>query len=166
VRRTTLFLGALVFIQAESCKGSDDPEAIARRFVDAYYVEYDFDHALELADGAAVERLQQEKALVDDARQKVPVAQSRSRTYYEAPEKRLVKDDLAHFTFDLEIRQGSSTIARTAVILVARRQDAWKVIGFREGEGQGAQPIGAVGPGGVPTSTGAARRETRTSSTR
>jgi hypothetical protein len=138
VRRTTLFLGALVFIQAESCKGSNDPDSLARGFIDAYYVEYDFERALTLTEGAATERLKEEKKLVDDARSKVPIEQSRSRTYYAEPEKHQVKDDLIHYTFKLEIRQGSSTLERTAVILARKQQDVWKVIGFRE-ESEGGQ---------------------------
>ena len=117
--RILLFFLAFVSVFQHGCARENDPDRLAKGFVDAYYIEYDFERALTFAQGAAVMRLEREKALVDDARQKVAVAQSRSRTYYSEPEKRQVQPDLIHYTFELEIRMGSSDIRRTAIIMLA-----------------------------------------------
>src|SRR5262249_14552019 len=81
VARIPLLSLAMFFALAAGCKDLGDPDQLAQAFVDAYYLEYDFDRALALADGAAALRLKEEKSLADEARGKVAVAQSRSRTY-------------------------------------------------------------------------------------
>ncbi len=127
-----------------ACKGSSGPDAVAAAFVDAYYIEYDFARALTYADGAAKSRLEEEKKLVDDARQKTELQYAKTHVYYDMPEKRAVGDDLVHYTFHLDIQQGTSKLARTAVVMLARQSgkprgaaDEWRVIAFRE-EGQPA----------------------------
>lgn len=118
-----------------ACKGSSGADAVASAFVDAYYIEYNFDRALTYASGAAQERLLEEKKLVDVARQQADLQIARTHVYYDTPEKHAVNDDLVHFTFALEIHQGQSDIRRTAVIMTARENGTWRVIAFRE-EGQ------------------------------
>lgn len=150
--RIYLFLQVMFFALAMGCRdGANDPDACAKAFVDAYYIEYDFDRALALAEGPATERLKTEKALVDDARSKVPVAQSRTRTYYDEPQRRDASPEAAHYTFELQVRQGSSEMNRTAIVMVAKKNNAWRVIGFRE-VGERA-PTGATDDDGVRTST-------------
>lgn len=150
--RIYLFSHVMFFALAASCRDDpNDPDRRAKAFVDAYYIEYDFARALTYAEGAAAVRLKEEKDLVDDARSKVALAQSRSRTYYSNPEKHQVNDELVHYTFELEIRQGSNDMRRTAIVMLAKKSDAWKVIGFRE---VGERPLtGAAAVDGVRTST-------------
>jgi hypothetical protein len=143
----------MFFVLATSCRDMSDPDQLAKAFVDAYYVEYDFDRALTFSDGAAALRLHDEKKLVDDARTKVAIAQSRSRTYYGDPEKHAVGESLVHYTFALEIHHGSNEMRRTAVIMLAKKSGGWKVIGFREVNEGGAPSTGEPGSDGVRTST-------------
>lgn len=147
------YLQAIVVVLAPACSGGADPDSIARRFVDAYYVEYDYGRALEVADGAARFRLEGERALADAVRARVAIADSSSRTYYEDPVRRDVSAELVHFTFELEIRDGPNTLRRTAVVMLGKRQGVFKVINFREA---GAMDPAGERVGGVATSTGAA----------
>jgi hypothetical protein len=129
-----------------ACKSASSPDQVATAFVDAYYIEYDFDRALNFSDGAAKERLIREKHLVDEAREKTALEHARTHVYYGAPEKHAVNDDLAHYTFHLEIHQGSTNLQRTAVVMLARSGDAFRVIQFREESGEDI-------PNGVRTSS-------------
>lgn len=144
----------MIFVASAGCGKANDPDKIAERFVDAYYIEYDFNRAMEMARGPAMTRLKEEKKLVDDAREKVALAASKAQVYYSPPERRAVGDDLVHYTFALDIKHGSNQIARTAVIMVGRDAGGWKVISFREvGEGGQRGPTGERESGGVGTST-------------
>lgn len=105
---------------------------VADRFVDAYYVEFDFARAKTYAAGGAIERLDRELALVSAARERVQIGAAKARVYYEPPERRQVGDDMFHATYPLEIRDGTALIKRTAVVMVAKREEGWKVIQFRE----------------------------------
>jgi hypothetical protein len=131
-----LFLLAITGAIISGCPASNDPDKLAARFVDAYYIEYDFDRALTMAEGGARARLLDEKSLADVARQKVELAQSKTHVYYGTPERHAVGDTMVHYTFDLQIRQGPSNIERKAVIMVAKRENGWRVIGFRETTGE------------------------------
>jgi hypothetical protein len=158
VSRIYLFLLGITCATSAAfgCKGSSGSDAVATSFVDAYYIEYDFARALTYADGAARSRLEEEKKLVDEARQKTDLQFAKTHVYYDAPEKRAVGDDLVHYTFHLDVQQGTTKIERTAVVMLARQSGAWRVIAFRE-EGQ---PVGERGekggedqPNGVRTSS-------------
>jgi hypothetical protein len=130
-----LFLLAITGAIFSGCATSNDPDKLAAAFVDAYYIEYDFDRALTMAEGAAKTRLMDEKGLVDAARQKVELVQSKTHVYYNAPERHAVGDTMVHYTFALEIRQGPSNMERKAVIMVAKRDQGWRVISFKEAAG-------------------------------
>lgn len=152
--RIYLFLQVMFFALAMGCRdGANDPDTRAKEFVDAYYIEYDFDRALTFAEGPAAERLKTEKDLVDDARSKVAVAQSRTRTYYDEPERRDASPEMVHYTFEIQIRHGGSEMNRTAIVMVAKKSNGWRVIGFRE-VGERA-PTGATDDDGVRTTTSA-----------
>jgi hypothetical protein len=165
VPRIYLFLLGITGVFT-ACKGSAGPDALASSFVDAYYIEYDFDRALTYADGAAKERLLEEKKLVDAARQKTELAQARTHVYYGAPRKHAVGDDLVHYTFELEIHQGSTDLERTAVVMTARQGGAWKVIAFREEGPKGAEAnSGEDQTNGVRTSSRGKARDRPTTGT-
>jgi hypothetical protein len=124
--------GLCLLVGVSACKSEQDPAVVADRFVDAYYLEFDIAKARTFAAGAAIERLQQEEDLAKAAREKMQIAASKARVYYEAPERRPIGDDMFHATYPLEIREGTSLIARKAIIMVAKRDGAWRVIQFRE----------------------------------
>lgn len=125
-------LASLVLLAAFACRSEDDPAVVADRFVDAYYVEFDFGRAKTYVAGGAAERLERERTLVDAARQRTPIAQAKARVYYEAPERHRVSDEMFHATYPLEIREGHQVLTRQAVVMVAKKDGVWKVIQFRE----------------------------------
>lgn len=137
-------LAAVVLLGLFGCRNEADPAVVADHFVDAYYIEFDFLRAKTYAAGGALERLDRELALVDAARQRTEIARAKARVYYEAPERRQVGDDMFHATYPLEIREGHQVLARQAVVMVAKKDGAWKVIQFRETTvGQVPPPGGA-----------------------
>ncbi|MBK6685527.1 MAG: hypothetical protein IPG45_13745 [Deltaproteobacteria bacterium] len=130
------------------CRSEADPAVVADHFVDAYYIEFDFVRAKTYAVGGALERLERELALVDAARQRTEIAQAKARVYYEQPERRQVGDDMFHATYPLEIREGHQVLSRQAVVMVAKKDGAWKVVQFRETTSGQVPP-----PGGPETRT-------------
>lgn len=114
------------------CKPSDDPDAVADGFVDAYYIEFDHARALTFAHGGALRRIEDEAKLVDHARSKTAIQEAKIRVYYSAPEKRVVGDDMVNYRYVLDIRRGAEKLEKPTVIMVARRDGRWRVIQFRE----------------------------------
>ncbi|MCK6550748.1 hypothetical protein L6R52_33230 [Myxococcota bacterium] len=158
-RISSYLLATVTVLFVQACRGGDDPDRLARDFVDAYYVEYDLGRAMTYSEGTARLRLEEEKRLVDEARTKVAVAQSRTRTYYKDPARRDVGPGLVHFSFALEIRHGSNELEREAVVMVGKRDAGWRVLSFRE------HTPGMEGLDPIRTSTSVAERDgVRTSS--
>lgn len=166
-RISSYLLAAVVVLFVQACRGGDDPDRLARDFVDAYYLEYDLDRAMTYSEGTARLRLEEEKRLVDEARTKVAIAQSRTRTYYAEPSRRDVGEGLVHYSFGLEIRQGTTELKRDAVVMIAKRDAGWRVLSFRESTPgmEGMDPTrtstSARERDGVRTSSGAPVREGR-----
>lgn len=142
--------GVLTLVLQAGCP-SNSPGSVARRFVDAYYVEFDLSKAQGLASGEARARVDQEAGLAAAARGSGAGAPGLSRVYYGDPVEHQVNDELVHFTFDLEIDSGGERIQRRAVVMLARRRDDWRVIKFREEQGGVASPQRRFG---VQTSSG------------
>lgn len=120
------------------CSSKGDPDAVANAFVDAYYIEFDLDRAKALAVGGALRRLEAEEKLVAEARKQVQVESRKARVYYDAPTKRQVEAGMVHYTYNLDIRQSGGQVQRKAIVMVAKRDGAWKVVRFREDGGGGA----------------------------
>lgn len=142
----------LFALAGTGCPDANQPDTVAGRFVDAYYIEFDLDRAKTLAHGAALRRIEDEAALVDVARKQTAIQEAKARVYYEAPERRDVADDMVHFRYVLDIRRGGSQIEQPSIVMVARREGRWKVIQFRE-EGAPPRPGLGVEREGVATST-------------
>lgn len=125
-------LACLIVLLFVGCRSEADPAVVADRFVDAYYIEFDFPRAKTYAVGGALERLERELALVDAARQRTEITRAKARVYYEEPERRLVGEDMFHATYPLEIREGHQVLSRQAVVMVGKKDGVWKVVQFRE----------------------------------
>ena len=138
------------------CQTKSDAQVLADDFVDAYYVEFDFDRAEQFTDGAATRRLERERELVREARATQQVEPRKSRVYYARPEVRAVTDELAHFTYALDVRQGDFRFSQSVVVMAAKKSGAWRVIEFREVRADlGDRPSPPTEPGqsGVRTTT-------------
>jgi hypothetical protein len=117
---------------AAACKDERDPDDVAASFVDAYFLEVDFERAQRLADGEALARIREEQKAAGDIRKQTPIDQAKSRVYYGKPEKSAVGDTLVNYTYALEVHSGSDTFDRSVVVMLARRGEVWRVIKFRE----------------------------------
>jgi hypothetical protein len=116
---------------AASCNQSTNPDDVANRFVDAYYLEFDFNRAAALAESEARTRVEHDAKEVEQVRQLG--AFERSNVYYGKPERRALSADLVHYTFTLDVRLGDEHFERKILLIVAKRGTSeWRVIGFRE----------------------------------
>jgi hypothetical protein len=143
-----------VLFLAGGCDPAKNADKLANRFVDAYFLETDFEAAKKLSEGAARERIEHDQKAADSARGSEGLNGARSPVYYERAERRDISDQLVHFTYALEVH-GELPFSRSILVMVARRGEGWSVIGFREL----GDRVGESGeePGlGVRTSTGAA----------
>jgi hypothetical protein len=128
--KTVLF----AFLALAACKAANDSDHVAAAFVDAYYVEFDHARAKTVASGGALRRIEREEQLVADAREQMQVEDRKARVYYSPPVKRQVGEDMVHYTYQLDIRQSGNQQDQMVVVMLAKRDGAWKVIQFREGD--------------------------------
>ncbi len=115
-----------------ACKSASDSDAVADGFVDAYYVEFDHARARTFATAGALRRIDQEEQLVLDARQQIQMEERKARVYYSDPVKREVGEDMVHYTYQLDIRNGDREIAQPVLVMLGKQDGLWKVIQFRE----------------------------------
>jgi hypothetical protein len=146
VKLSQLFLISAV-IGTCSCEDKTDPNGIADRFVDAYYVEYNLVEALKLATTSAKSRIEKEQKLVANARKSGALSAARAKVYYDAPVHSAVKMDRAHHTYVLEIHASSGPITNRVLIMTAKRDGQWKVFAFRELDRGSAQENRGSSPG-------------------
>jgi hypothetical protein len=115
-----------------ACQKGTDANSISNRFVDAYYLQFNFEQALGFTAGAATRRIEAEQKLVGAARANGALSRARAKVYYESPEHRTVREDLSHHTYVLESHVGASRLTTRVLVMTARREEHWKVISFRE----------------------------------
>ena len=131
----TAQIGLLLgFLGIAACKSADDADGVAAAFIDAYYVEFDHARAKSLAAGGALRRIEEEERLVADAREQMQVESQKARVYYSDPLKRQVRDDMVHYTYQLDVRMSGTQRDQQVIVMLAKRDGAWKVVQFREGD--------------------------------
>ena len=119
-----IFLG---FIQG--C-GSGGPEAVADRFMDAYYAAADLGEALKLADGLAVKKIRDQQQLTGG--QSGPQASQGRRVRYHRIEQATVEGKL-FFRYEVRIEvPGGGAFTRKSLLAMAQRPNGWRVTNFSE----------------------------------
>ena len=119
-----IFLG---FIQG--C-GSGGPEAVADRFMDAYYAAADLGEALKLADGLAVKKIRDQQQLTGG--QSGPQASQGRRVNYHRIEQATVEGKL-FFRYEVRIEvPGGGAFTRKSLLAMAQRPNGWRVTKFSE----------------------------------
>ena len=123
-----------IFLTATAlgCQQSNDSASIANRFVDAYYLEFDFDKALTFATATARIRIEGEQELAKKARSQGALNPAKVKVYYSEPEHRKMNEEMAHHTYNLETSVGTTRISNQVLVMTAKRDGVWKVISFRE----------------------------------
>jgi hypothetical protein len=130
----------VAFLGLGACKSAESADGVADAFVDAYYVEFDHARAKALSTAGALRRIEQEERLVADAREQMQVESRKARVYYSDPAKRQVRDDMVHYTYQLDVRASGSQRDQQVVVMLAKREGSWKVVQFREGDERAEQP--------------------------
>jgi len=131
LRRLHPLAWALIF----ACRSADGPDAVADRFVDAYFVEADFDRALPLTRGAATGRVEEDRTRALAVRAATSLDEAKPRVYYEKPERRAVGEAMMHHSYTLEIHAGGEPLERRVLVMTARDDRGWRVMSFRELDG-------------------------------
>jgi hypothetical protein len=116
------------------CVPDDTPEAVANRFMQAYYVQIDQGQALEFTGALARERLQQELHTVTPLRGGGNFAAARPEVTYTLsrtqPEGRQV---LLYYDLTITPTQVPAMLKKV-LIIIERLGDQWKVINFTEAD--------------------------------
>jgi hypothetical protein len=116
------------------CSRSDTPEAIAERFVQAYYVQIDQAAAVEFTAALARHRLQEELQTVAQIRRGSAVAQARPKIEYHLTRTQ-VDGRQRLFVYDLTITPLLvPPIAKKVLIITEQFGEGWKVINFTEAD--------------------------------
>jgi hypothetical protein len=116
------------------CSRSDTPEAIAERFVQAYYVQIDQAAAVEFTAALARHRLQEELQTVAQIRRGSAVAQARPKIAYQLTRTQ-VDGRQRLFVYDLTITPILvPPIAKKVLIITEQFGEDWKVINFTEAD--------------------------------
>ena len=79
-------LGLCAVFSAGACTKATDANSVADRFIDAYYLEFNFDGALKMTAGSATRRIEAERKLASESRASGALAGARAKVYYETPE--------------------------------------------------------------------------------
>ncbi|HSF30029.1 MAG TPA: hypothetical protein VLK82_06085 [Candidatus Tectomicrobia bacterium] len=126
----------LIAIALLGCSPSNSAQAVADRFVQAYYVQIDQAQALEYTTGLAHERLRQELQRVAPLRRGSSLEQARPKVSYTLvrtqPEGHQVL-----LIYDLTITPPQvQPILKRILIITEPLAEQWKVINFAETDAQ------------------------------
>lgn len=126
--RTLGWAAALVILA--SCGRSNPPEAIARRFMEAYYVRADLGAAKGLVGGLASNKIEEQVELTRG--QAVGAAREGREVAYSLV-SRQEEGDHHRFMYEIRIRlRGGGEFTRRSVVSVAQVGGAWRVTNFHE----------------------------------
>ena len=118
------FLGLL-----QGC-GSGGPEAVADRFMEAYYAAADLGEALKLADGLAAKKIRDQQQLTRG--ETGPQTSQGRRVSYTRMERNTVEGKL-FYRYEVRIDvQGGGTFARRSLLAMAQGPNGWRVTNFTE----------------------------------
>ena len=118
------FLGLL-----QGC-GSGAPEAVAGRFMEAYYVAADLGAALKLADGLAAKKIRDQQQLTKG--ETGPQTSQGRRVSYTRMERNTVEGKL-FFRYEVRIEvQGAGYLTRKTLLAMDDGPNGWRVTNFTD----------------------------------
>jgi hypothetical protein len=124
----------LIAAVLDGCSHADTPEAIAERFVQAYYVQIDQAEAMDYSAALARQRLQEELQTVARIRQGGALTQARPQVQYSLARTQ-VDGSQRLFVYDLTITPPQvPSIAKKILIITEQVGEDWKVINFTEAD--------------------------------
>jgi hypothetical protein len=115
-----------------ACDGAEEPEEVADRFVEAYFVTADQDEALKYATGRARRVLEHELDLVREVRSGgYGVEEAHPPTYVKRGVPRRESGSRVTVPYEVDIATGNPGIRKSVEIHVERSREGWKVASFR-----------------------------------
>ncbi len=124
-----LGLYLLLLVISQGC-GRGQPEAVADRFMDSYYAAANLGEALQVAEGLAAKKIQDQQNLLK-GQSGAQTTQGRKVTYNRL-EKATV-DGKLFFRYEVRIDiQGGSTLTRRSLLAMGQGPNGWRVTNFSE----------------------------------
>jgi hypothetical protein len=128
-KQLIIFLFFLGLHLLQGC-GSGGPEAVADRFMDAYYASADLGEALKLTDGLAAKKIRDQLQLTGG--QSGPHSSQGRRVSYTRIERNTV-DGKLFFRYDVRIDvQGGGSFSRKSLLAMGDGPNGWRVTNFIE----------------------------------
>lgn len=113
----------------QGCEGSGS-EAVADRFVEAYYAAANLGEALRLADGLAAKKIQDQQLLLKG--QTGPQSSPGRRVSFSRIEKATIEGKL-FFRYEVRIDvQGGGSFTRKSLLALSHGPNGWRVTNFSE----------------------------------
>lgn len=126
-----LSIGLAIFVIAMACSRAEDPESIARSFVEHYYVHPDLSKAKTLTYGLARHKIEEEQRLV----QMTDGAEGRGErnvSYSLLQTKEI--GDRTFFVYNIDIAVDPLVIKKQATIATGQVEEGWRVTNFQESD--------------------------------
>jgi hypothetical protein len=126
-------LAVWLALLAPACSGNT-PLSVADRFIGRYYLEVDHERALELATGAAAQRLDRELPLVLAARRQAgEQLANRPKVYFERIGEPSPEKDGFRILYKLTSKvPGGPPLERHVSVIVRKVGEKWRVASFVE----------------------------------
>lgn len=110
--------------------GGSGPEAVADRFIEAYYAAADLGEALRFADGLAAKKIRDQQLLLKG--QRGPQSSPGRRVSFRRIEKSTMEGRL-FFRYEVRIDvQGGGVLTRHSLLAVGKGPNGWRVTNFSE----------------------------------
>jgi hypothetical protein len=120
----------LTFLGLTPSCGPGGPEAAADRFMDSYYASANLGEALQMAEGLAAKKIQDQQHLLKG--QDGPQTSPGRRVTYRRTEKSRLEGKL-FFTYEVRIDvQGGSSLTRKSLLALSQGPNGWRVTNFNE----------------------------------
>lgn len=123
---------SLFFLGLSHGCGSGDPEAVADRFMDRYYVAADLGETLKVADGLAGKKIRDQQQLTRG--ESGPQTTKGRRVSYTRIERTTV-DGKLFLRYEVRIDvQGGGSLTRKVLLAMAQEPNEWRVTNFTESD--------------------------------
>lgn len=123
-------LGAFFFLVISQGCGRGEPEDVADRFMDSYYAAANLREALQVSEGLASRKLQDQQQLLKG--QSGPQTTQGRRVTYSRIERATMEGKL-FFRYEVRIDiQGGGSLTRKSLLAMSQGPNGWRVTNFTE----------------------------------
>lgn len=123
-------IAALGCLLLTACSGGEGPEAVARSFVEHYYIRPDLPKAKALAFGLARRKIEEEQELIRGVvREQGAADRDVSVVLHEA---RQIGENKIFFVYELGISVDNRILKKRATIAIGKIKEGWVVTNFHE----------------------------------